>query len=664
MSSKSIMHASLASLRRGVSSFCRLSLPTRAVVCAAVGATTAVGCGWFGPSETVRFSGGYGEPNERLYSRLPMLSVGGDDSFTKREETEDWEDYEAEERNAREIAALWVKATDVSQAVGREGLERVRGDLREYLKESEPQGLDDNGRNTAIDLLDAFTALDKGSSPAAAQAYMKARQAYDAWLAAIHPEPVYVYPKPPARSDAEIAAENSEKLDALRHAIEEIPADRNLSDNVAYLRAAITYQEANYEDAAREFQSLTLHYPRSEKREASLLMEGLAQLKQSSSYKADDASALSSAPCAECRDDAWKAARAAFGRVIGEYPRGRYGRDARGWLAFTSLRVGDTGAGLAEYYRLLADESDVGERAEALNSLDMARFHADEAAMHKVEAELSNEPDAALAYAYHEIYNYVAGLNIYEAPVYERDEKQEHSTSSSDYVQRNKEAKRRLSDWRRKELRRVVEFAAVMLRRYPRTKVGGEFALRLAEANFESDDARAARDNAVRALGAGLVGARRVEALWVKGVAEYRLREYDAARRTLKTLLDEDPRGELSAGGRRLVAMIAEDAGDLDAALEQYLALDYKEDAAYFVDVLMTPEQLASFVERYPDLPQRDELLYALGVRYLRDNRFTEARAAYARVHTTRAEDSSCSYAYGCHANSRFGAASYEDESP
>lgn len=137
---------------------------------------------------------------------------------------------------------------------------------------------------------------------------------------------------------------------------------------------------------------------------------------------------------------------------------------------------------------------------------------------------------------------------------------------------------------------------------------------------------------AQRALAAGAKADERAAGLWVKGVAEFRLKKVDAARRTFTVLIGEFPDGDLTEGARRFIAMAAEEAGDLDAALEQYLVLQYDTDAAYFLDVLMTPEQIASFVEHHPDSPAHEMLLYSLGVRYMRAHRFDEARQAYARV--------------------------------
>lgn len=627
----------------------RLSTPARIGGCAILCASAVAACGWFGPSNSVRFTGWDGEANKDKYSRLPPLNVGGDVDFAKREIGEySAESYEDGERRAKELEARWLKAADPEEATDRDALIRDRSSLEACLRELDDQ----DKRNTTLDLLDAFTALEEGSSPASIRSYMKARRAYDAWFSVGEPAQVYVYPKPPAHTAAEIDAEKAEKAATLSRVLEEVPADRNLVDNLAYLRAAITYREARYADAAREFESLVSRYPRSEKREASLLMAGLSQLKLSVSYHGDDASAVAGERAPDGRDAEWMAARSLLKRALREYPRGRYAADARGWLAFTSLRVGDTSSGLAEYYRMLADEQNPGARDAALLSLRLARPGTNDAEMRKVEAELADEPEAALAYAYHEIYNHAASLDTEDLP--EEDESEGGSSSStaveSDWARQERERRdeRRVREMNGKELARVVEFATTMLRRYPRTKIGAEFALRLAEADFESGRAREAREFAARALGAGLAGEARAQALWTKGVAEYGLREYDAARRTLQTLLEESPRGHLSAGARRLVAMIAEDAGDLDAALTQYLALDYREDAAYFVDVLMTPEQLASFVEHHPGLPQRDGLLYALGVRYLRDGRYAEARAAYARIHPVRSDGlSRYSYGYG-----------------
>jgi outer membrane protein assembly factor BamD (BamD/ComL family) len=182
------------------------------------------------------------------------------------------------------------------------------------------------------------------------------------------------------------------------------------------------------------------------------------------------------------------------------------------------------------------------------------------------------------------------------------------------------------------------------MQRYPRASIGGQFAVRVAGANLELGENRLAAQQAERALSFNVRGEERARALWLKGVAEHRLRDYTGARRTLSALVAENPQGQYNVGARRLLAMVAEDAGDIDAALEQYLSLHYDVDVAYFIDVLMSPEELAHFIEGHPDSDKLDELTYALGIRYMRERRWNEARAAFARVHTVGENKDSWSY--------------------
>src|SRR6185295_13685538 len=105
-------------------------------------------------------------------------------------------------------------------------------------------------------------------------------------------------------------------------------------------------------------------------------------------------------------DDAWHAAFTGFKRITTEYPRGRYFNDARGWIAYLLLRKGDRAAALVEYYRLLSDPNDQNARIEAASSLAMVRHHATDEEMARVEEQLADEPQVALTYAYHSIFNY------------------------------------------------------------------------------------------------------------------------------------------------------------------------------------------------------------------------------------------------------------------
>jgi TolA-binding protein len=614
------------------------------LLCTLAATATVIACGWIGAGEqSVRFNSYRTEREMGRLPPLPTLANGLTELSAQWMTEPEWDDpvsdYGVAQRREKETDELWERA-DAASTAGEFAL--ARSLLREYLARTNLQR--DawfapvnclQRRNSAVDQLDALAAYDKGASLPDVQAYLEARRAYD-----------------------------SEKSgEEINHALDAVRAGAQLADNVAYLRAATSAnRQSDYASAALAFKELAARYPQSEKREAALFMSAVATMKTSSSFtgtsgdeahlRADDNQkkagearnystitggagdeTTTAATLATCCDDAWREALAAFNLFLSKYPRGRYASDARGWIAYLLLRGNDRAGALVNYYRLLGDEEDRNAQLEAAFSLTLVRHHATEDEMKRVEAKLEDEPRAALAYAYHEIYNYLINPGcqlIYDWPENDWEaEQQEHKLSAYEHA----------------GLERVAAFGTRLMRRYPKAGFGGSFALRVASANLELGENHAALEQSRRALSLGVKKEERERALWVKGVAEQRLRDYDSARRTLSMLVAENSQGELTTGARRLLAMVAEDAGDLDAALEQYMALKYDTDVAYFIDVLLTPEQLAGFIERRPDFEKRDEFLYALGIRYMRLRRWDEARAVFASVKT--AGKNGDRYSYG-----------------
>jgi len=607
-------------------------------LCLGAAAATVIGCAWVNTGPSVRFNS---FRTEREFGRLPPLPTRADGLTEKKAS---WygmvgeEEFEGqsttEKQSAKESDALWDRAEAAEE---RGDLTQARRLLSAYLARTATARTSYWGqpkdrqarRNSAIDRLDALAALDQGARASAVQSYLAARRAYDS-----------LGPAGGIRADSQHTPGSGLTLGEAQGLLAAVSPEPHLRDNVAYLKAALLYQEGRRtgqdDEAIRAFTALAASYPHSEKREAALFMAALITMKQSSSFtgtsgdaahlaadrRPGNADEADSSPQVDCCDQAWHTAHDGFLRVMREYPHGRYYSDARGWLAYLYLRSGDHAQALVEYYRLLGNEHNLNGRLEAAFSLTLVRHHASDEEMRRVEAELTDEPAAALAYAYHNIYNYAI----------------DPGCPLTDYYGGNESETKRLEEARlatgRAEMARVAAFATRLMRRYPHTAVSGGFALRVAQADLELGNNSAALGLARRAIALGVKGDERSQALWVKGVAEHRLRDYASARRTLSALIAADPHGRLTEGARRLLAMAAEDAGDIDTALEQYLALDYKDDVAYFIDVLMTPEQLAGFIERHPNSDKHDELLYALGVRYLREWRWPEARAAFGRVRT------------------------------
>ena len=209
--------------------------------------------------------------------------------------------------------------------------------------------------------------------------------------------------------------------------------------------------------------------------------------------------------------------------------------------------------------------------------------------------------------------------------------------SEGDYDDRETEWKTKRENITKGERTRIVAFSRRLMDRYPTLRLGGAFALRAAQASLELDQNENASQFTRRALQGRLNAAERSQALWVLGVAEHRLKHFSSARDSFNTLLHDYPDSELAEGARRNLAMAAEDSGDLEGALEQYIALNYTDDVAYFVDALMTREQLAGFIDSHPESPKLNELKYALGVRYLRSNQWDLAREVFAKIQTTAA---------------------------
>lgn len=596
----------------------RVRLRILAIVALSIAALTATAfaCGWMGTSNSVRFDG---YQTERDMGRLPPLPTS---EVTWEADGSDY-DYAKEQAQVNEIDNLWER----SQTAAEEGkLVEVRSLLKEYLEETTTAGFRYNltdrqqRRNTAIDLLDALSALDHGSNPSRVQAYLKARRSHD------------------DNVEAEVQI-----------ALKEIGNDVRLKDNATYLRAAQLYQQGKHAEAAREFSAVARRYPQSEKREAALFMTAVATMKTSMAFTptSGDEAHLHEYDSEDARhpveiDKPWREALAGFQSVMMQYPRGRYFDDARGWKAYLLLRKGDRAGALVEYYRLLADKRNRTTQIDATFSLGLVRHHASDEEMARVERQIAGEPEVALAYAYYNIYNYSIDLEN-DSPPYEevKDWKGNYDAEASQI--RNDELE---AEWRSKrekttrdQLTRIVAFSRRLMDRYPTLRLGGAFALRASQASLELDQNENAAQFSRRALQSQLNAEERLQALWVLGVAEHRLEHFGSARESLNTLLRDYPNSELTEGARRHLAMSAEDSGDIDGALEQYIALDYTVDVAYFVDVLMTKEQLAGFIDRHPESPKLNELKYALGVRYLRSNQWDLARAAFAKVQTTAATE-------------------------
>ena len=604
----------------------------RSLVVMLGGAITAIACAWSGMNDhSVRFND---YRTGRGFYRLPPLPLmynakTGKEISTKQAKDYDFgDDREWTESNVNETPSTTIETDDVwnqaMAAVDSEKFADAKSLLEKFLTMTHYESVDEYEarqprRNSAVDMLDAMTAIRGGSDSSSVKAYLIARRAYD----------------DPA------STEKGEPQQPLH-------SDKNLKDNWEFLHGANLYRNGEKDTAAEVFAQFPKSYPRSEKNEAAAYMA--AKLTMESSF------AFGNLKCGiegtrrwrgpispaeieskdKCQDDAWRSGIERFQNFVRRYPSGRYVEDARGWLAYLYRRGGMRAEALAEYYRLLGHPTDLAVRLQAKKSLEMIGHEYNDETLDKVEPLIAGDVNASMAYAYHRIYNQAIDLtyldreNIWRCPV------------GDDVDGEDVDKDKCLADTEKAgehELERVARFASSLVKRHPEAHLSGGFLLRVAQADLELQNYEGALDFAKNALGSGVEGDLRAQALWVKGSAQHQRKEFGTARKTFEQLIAEDPKSKYVEGSKRLLAMVAEDRGDLESALEIYLDLNYETDVAYFVDVLIPTDRLAKFVDDHPNLPRYNRFLYGVATRYMREKRWNEARNILRRVQTEKGID-------------------------
>lgn len=586
-----------------------------------VAVVTALACGWSSYDDhSVRFN--Y-ERTGRGFYRLPPLPVMYNRKTKKDLSVREIENYDYGEGAVYEAdysaspppteeEQIWEQART---AVQEKRLADARDLLDKYLVITSEPSVDEGAerlgqRNSAYDILDAVSALDSGSTGESVGQYINARYAF--------------HFRDPNINDF----------------IAKAAKDKNLNDNWEYLRAASLFS-ANQNSAALDvFQGHAVKYPKSEKNDAVLYMIAKLTMESSKSFtnincgspKEDKTAEVE--PVENCRDENWQSAFKGFRLLMETYPKGRYFNDARGWLAFLFERGGDRARALAAYYTMLGHPTDRAVRLKAKFDIGYLGHGQDDATLDKVEEVIAGDSNAALAYAYHRIYNHATDSTYAVINSW--------CCYGDDRWQQKNEEEKSVSDARKAgnyELERIAKFAAAMMKRYPLARISGGFVLRIAEAQLELQNYPEALKLSEKALNMSVQGEMRMEGLWIKGSSEHRLNHLKSARATFKQLIAEFPKTKLTEGAQRLLAMTAEDQDDLETALETYIDLDYEHDVAYFVDVLLPTDRLAKFIDDRKSIPQYNQLLYGLGVRYMRDKRWNEARTTLRRVRTEKGTD-------------------------
>lgn len=292
-------------------------------------------------------------------------------------------------------------------------------------------------------------------------------------------------------------------------------------------------------------------------------------------------------------------ARARLQKLLREVPDTSFRPQAIGWLARCDYLEGKYIDALRRYLTLLADNKCEDMWQRALESVRMVEKKLKQDERRKLDELLIAQPRLLSAYLYFQFYH-------------QHDAKPDllHLTKIAERATRsNADA---LADG---VTTRLAELAVEQGNQHG--------AVRFAAAVIQSRRRRQRSSDDHRLLD---------RALWSRAAAQRKLKKPTAAIRDFEAILKMDPPSQLEEGARENLALLYEETGQLGKALDQYYELDYKPDIAFMLDVRMTPEQIKQYIARNLDHPQRDVLVYTLGVRYLRANRLAQARDTLALV--------------------------------
>ena len=403
------------------------------------------------------------------------------------------------------------------------------------------------------------------------------------------------------------------------------PAAGFLREHALYQQASLAAHLYDYPRAVDLYELLLTQYPRTAKREDALMMIARCGL-------------LPQTPDGR-REAQGKAALALLRR---EFPHTRFRRDLVGLQGRIYLLAGKWSQAvrcylqksdlasiervqkampaaqrgpirarlLAAYLRVLTDTHSYDAFEHALHGADETRQAMTASQFLLFRQLLLQEPETASAYLYYRLYHTETGV---------------------------------------KDRRNLAQLADRIVALHPAARLSVPVQVRLAEVYYQDRQYSSALAWADRALRPGLSD----RALYVHAATLHKLGRPDAALAEFERLLQRFPDSALCHGGRENIALLSEARHDYGHALDQFFALNYQFDIAYLLDIRMSPEQIAAYLrklsrskreanapaligERYGEkkiiVTRRNLVTYSLGIRYLRDERWEEARRMLLRM--------------------------------
>ena len=170
------------------------------------------------------------------------------------------------------------------------------------------------------------------------------------------------------------------------------------------------------------------------------------------------------------------------------------------------------------------------------------------------------------------------------------------------------------------------------------SRYAGHIMARIAQAAFVLKRTSAAKQYASRSLSKGSSNLDRALDTFLLASVAKREGRMQEARSGYESIVSRYPHSYLVGGAQENLAIIYEHEDRFGDALDVYQKLGYQYDVAYLLDIRMSPEEIAAYVEAHPRSKQIDLLRFSLGIRYLRDDKFRLAATELAKVPIRRRE--------------------------
>ncbi len=365
---------------------------------------------------------------------------------------------------------------------------------------------------------------------------------------------------------------------------------QKLHDNALFLEASLDYKAEDYKSAIEELKNLIKQYPKSEKLAASHFIIGKAYYQQF--YKNIENNGQDFSPNTKNRSVLNKAI-AEFDTAIKLDPNGTLTPEYHGWKAGAYWLADDQLAALTSYTKaFILEKRDIRRWLKEIEFVySFIKPEQESEALNIV----SGDDRLLLSYVWYGIYHHI--------------NQPERQTVLAKGVER-------------------------YLENNPAANLAPSLKIRMAQLLYNAKSY-----SQLIPLVESLVDNAQVadEALWMRGVANAKLGKSNEAEADLRRIINDYPQSYLRRGAIEELAIVLEKANRPLDTLVVYLEHNYLADARYMMDIILSVEQVQELLKR-PNLPERDEVFYALGSKYMLELELDKAKEAFSQIQAKPAQ--------------------------